>query len=77
MIQKLLTQLTKAVLVPIIASGGAGKKEHFLEALEKTNIDAVLAASVFHYKEILINDLKTYLKDAGIRVRIEGEHNGK
>ena len=67
---ELLSLLTKAVNVPIIASGGAGKKEHFLEALEQTDVDAVLAASVFHYKEILINDLKNYLKDAGINVRI-------
>ncbi len=67
---ELLSLLIKAVNVPIIASGGAGKKEHFLEALEQTDVDAVLAASVFHYKEILINDLKNYLKDAGINVRI-------
>jgi cyclase len=69
---ELLTLLAKAVKVPIIASGGAGIKEHFLEALAKTDTDAVLAASVFHYKEIMINDLKSYLKDAGINVRIEG-----
>ncbi|MBN2299573.1 MAG: imidazole glycerol phosphate synthase subunit HisF [Acholeplasmataceae bacterium] len=67
---ELLSLLTKAVNVPVIASGGAGKKEHFLEALEKTDVDAVLAASVFHYKEILIQDLKNYLKDAGINVRL-------
>lgn len=68
---ELLNLLTQAVNVPVIASGGAGKKEHFLEALQKTNTDAVLAASVFHYKEIMINDLKSYLKDAGIDMRIE------
>jgi cyclase len=67
---ELLSLLTQAVNVPIIASGGAGKKEHFLEALEETDVDAVLAASVFHYKEILIKDLKNYLKDAGIIVRL-------
>lgn len=66
---ELLDKLTKAVNVPVIASGGAGKKEHFLEAFEKSNVDAVLAASVFHYKEILIEDLKTYLSDAGIAIR--------
>lgn len=67
---ELLSLLTHAVNVPIIASGGAGKKEHFLEALEQTDVDAVLAASVFHYKEILIQDLKNYLKEAGINVRL-------
>jgi len=66
---ELLDLLTKAVNVPVIASGGAGKKEHFLEALKETSVDAVLAASVFHYQEILIPELKTYLYDAGIAIR--------
>lgn len=66
-------ELTKAisqnVSIPVIASGGAGKKEHFLEALIDGNAEAVLAASLFHYKELEINDLKKYLHESGVPVR--------
>lgn len=58
------------VSIPVIASGGAGKKEHFLEAITRGHADAVLAASLFHYKELEINDLKQYLKDNNVSVRI-------
>jgi cyclase len=57
------------VSIPVIASGGAGKKEHFLEALTKGKADAVLAASLFHYKELEIRDLKDYLAENDISVR--------
>ncbi len=57
------------VSIPVIASGGAGKKEHFLEALTKGKADAVLAASLFHYKELEIRDLKDYLAENEISVR--------
>lgn len=57
------------VSIPVIASGGAGKKEHFLEALTKGKADAVLAASLFHYKELEIRDLKDYLAKNEISVR--------
>jgi imidazole glycerol-phosphate synthase subunit HisF len=55
--------------VPVIASGGAGLMVHFEEAIKKANVDGILAASVFHYKEIEINDLKQYLFETGIAVR--------
>ena len=67
----LLTRLVSdAVGIPIIASGGAGTKEHFKDAFTKGNADAALAASLFHYKELEIMDLKTYLYEEGISVRI-------
>ncbi len=55
--------------VPVIASGGAGKSEDFLEAFTKTKVDAGLAASIFHFGEIKIKDLKEYLKNKGVDVR--------
>ena len=67
------TALTAAVAqrvsVPVIASGGAGKKEHFYDALTEGKADAVLAASLFHYKELEIGSLKEYLEGRGIPVR--------
>ena len=67
-------ELTKAITdrvnIPVIASGGAGKKEHFLDAIKKAHADAVLAASLFHYKEMKISDLKQYLRDNGVSVRL-------
>ena len=65
-----LAQLSKTVNVPIIASGGAGTMQHFEETFSIGNADAALAASVFHYNEISILDLKKYLKTTGIPVRI-------
>ena len=56
-------------LIPVIASGGAGTKEHFYEALTEGKADAALAASLFHYKELEIMDLKKYLADKGVSVR--------
>jgi cyclase len=65
-----LTRLvSESVNVPVIASGGAGKKEHFLEVFEKGKADAALAASVFHYKEIKIDELKEYLENNGVPMR--------
>lgn len=58
------------VSIPVIASGGAGTKEHFYEALTDGNADAALAASLFHYKELEINDLKQYLFDKGLSIRL-------
>ncbi|KNF10166.1 imidazole glycerol phosphate synthase subunit HisF [Gottschalkia purinilytica] len=68
---ELMKAIAKEVNVPIIASGGAGKKEHFYEVLDEGNSDAALAASVFHFKEILIPELKKYLDEKGISVRKE------
>ena len=67
---ELTNKVAQAVQVPVIASGGAGKKEHFYDALTTGMADAVLAASLFHYKELEIMDIKHYLKDRGISVRI-------
>lgn len=58
------------VSIPVIASGGAGKLEHFKDAFTKGNADAVLAASLFHFKELEISELKEYLRDEGISVRM-------
>ena len=66
----LTRQVSEAVSAPVIASGGAGTKEHFYEALTDGKADAALAASLFHYKELEIADLKQYLKERGISVRI-------
>jgi len=65
-----LKQLTDNVTVPVIASGGAGSKLHFLEAFKNANADACLAASLFHFNILPIKDLKIFLKDNGIAVRI-------
>ncbi len=66
-------ELTKAVSdivnVPVIASGGAGKMDHFRDVIKDGHADAVLAASLFHFGEIAISDLKEYLKNEGIPVR--------
>ncbi|MBQ3584855.1 MAG: imidazole glycerol phosphate synthase cyclase subunit, partial [Lachnospiraceae bacterium] len=61
--------IAENVSIPVIASGGAGKKEHFLEALQDGKADAALAASLFHYKELEIMDLKEYLHETGVPVR--------
>lgn len=63
-------QISEAVNVPVIASGGAGNMEHFKEIFESGKADAALAASVFHYKEIAIPQLKTYLKENNIEIRL-------
>ena len=66
---ELTRAVSQAVSIPVIASGGAGKLEHFADAFEKGCADAVLAASLFHFKEIAISDLKEYLAGRGISVR--------
>ena len=65
-----LAKLSDDLGIPIIASGGAGKKEHFKDAFTKGKADAALAASVFHFGEIEIAELKLYLHDEGINVRL-------
>lgn len=62
--------ISENVSIAVIASGGAGKKEHFYDALTEGKADAALAASLFHYKELEINDLKHYLKEKGVQVRV-------
>ena len=63
-------QISEAVNVPIIASGGAGTMEHFKNVFVNGKADAALAASVFHYKEIAIPELKTFLKLNKIEIRL-------
>lgn len=65
-----LAQLADNLNIPIIASGGAGKKEHFRDVFQKGHADAALAASVFHFGEIPIQELKQYLTQEGINVRL-------
>jgi len=62
--------VSEAVNVPVIASGGAGAMEHFVDVFEEGKADAALAASIFHYKEIGIVQLKSYLRDKGVEVRL-------
>ena len=62
--------ISQNVSIPVIASGGAGSKEHFYEALTDGHADAALAASLFHYRELDITDLKEYLKGKGVPVRL-------
>ena len=67
---ELTRQIAEIVSVPVIDSGGAGTKEHFYEALTEGKADAALAASLFHYKELEISDLKRYLSDKGVSMRL-------
>lgn len=65
-----LATLADNLNIPVIASGGAGKREHFRDAFQLGKADAALAASVFHFGEISIPELKTYLKNEGVTVRL-------
>ncbi|MFN8377114.1 MAG: imidazole glycerol phosphate synthase subunit HisF [Anaerolineae bacterium] len=69
---ELTAAVSSAVSIPVIASGGAGAPEHFYEALTDGQADAALAATLFHYNELRIRDLKRYLVDRGVPVRLEG-----
>lgn len=67
---ELTAQVCKAVNIPVIASGGAGSPEHMLALFRSTGADAALAASIFHYGEYTVRDVKRYLKDNGVEVRV-------
>ena len=67
---ELTAMVAEHVSIPVIASGGAGTKEHFYDALTKGKADAALAASLFHYKELEIRELKQYLSGRGLPVRL-------
>lgn len=67
---ELTRTIAQNVSIPVIASGGAGTKEHFYEALTDGAADAALAASLFHYKELEIREVKQYLRDRGVSVRM-------
>ena len=66
---KLTRAVSEAVSVPVIASGGAGNAEHFEEAFVEGKADAALAASIFHYKETSVHEVKSYLREKGVNVR--------
>ena len=66
---ELTRAVSESVGIPVIASGGAGEKRHFLDALDYGKADAALAASLFHFKELEIPDLKHYLAENGVSVR--------
>lgn len=65
-----LEKLNRQLSIPVIASGGAGMKEHFIDAFVLGRADAALAASIFHFGEIKVPELKTFLKNKGIEVRL-------
>ena len=67
---ELTRAIAETVNIPVIASGGAGTMEHFYEALTEGKADAALAASLFHYKELEIRQVKEYLRDKGVPVRL-------
>ena len=67
---ELTALIAENVSVPVIASGGAGTMEHFYDALTTGRADAALAASLFHYKELEIRDLKQYLVERGLSMRL-------
>jgi cyclase len=66
---ELTRAVSSAVRIPVIASGGAGRVEHFYDALTDGGASAVLAASLFHFGELSISDVKTYLRSRGVEVR--------
>ena len=67
---ELTAAVSEKVGIPVIASGGAGKAEHFYDAFTKGKADAVLAASLFHFNELPVPELKKYLNEKGIPVRL-------
>lgn len=67
---ELTRAISKEVSIPVIASGGAGAKEHFYDALTKGQAEAALAASLFHFKELEISEVKEYLRNRGVSVRL-------
>ncbi len=67
---ELTRAISKEVSIPVIASGGAGSKEHFYDALTEGQAEAALAASLFHFKELEISEVKEYLRNRGVSVRL-------
>lgn len=67
---ELTKQVSGLVPIPVIASGGAGRPEHFYDALTESGAEAALAASLFHYKELTIREVKEYLRERGVSVRL-------
>jgi cyclase len=67
---ELTRTISEAVRIPVIASGGVGTLEHLYEGLVEGKADAVLAASIFHYREFTVKDAKKYLRERGVNVRL-------
>ena len=67
---ELLRRVSNLVRIPVIASGGAGEPIHLLEALNEGQADAVLAAGIFHYRKMSVGDVKQYLAEQGIEIRM-------
>ena len=67
---ELTQKVTEAVKIPVIASGGGGSLQHFLDVFDKTGCDAALAASLFHFRELTVRQVKEYLKENGLPVRL-------
>ena len=67
---ELTKAICQAVRIPVIASGGCGNPEHMLDVFKRTDVDAALAASIFHYDKFSVDKVKKYLKDNGIRIRL-------
>jgi len=65
-----LKKLTSELPIPVIASGGGGNAQHFVDVFNEANVEAALAASIFHFKEVRIKDLKHYLREKNINVRL-------
>lgn len=70
---ELLQAINQAVNIPVIASGGAGELSHFADAIQQGGADAVLAASLFHFGTLRVREVKNYLQDQGIKVRLEDQ----
>ena len=66
----LTNEIVKSVTLPVIASGGCGKPEHMLDVFKKSDVEAALAASIFHYETHSVNRVKEYLKENHVPVRI-------
>ena len=62
--------ICKSVRVPVIASGGCGKARHMLDVFDRADVDAALAASIFHYEKSTVDKVKKYLKRSGVKIRI-------
>jgi imidazole glycerol-phosphate synthase subunit HisF len=67
---ELTNTICNSVRIPVIASGGCGSSEHMFEVFDKTDVDAVLAASIFHYDKLTLGKVKTYLAEKGIKTRL-------
>ncbi len=66
----MLSEIKKVVKVPVIASGGVGKPEHLLDAIQVADVDALLLASILHFGSYTINQIKNYLIEKNVKIRV-------